>query len=126
MVAKSLTKYLKRVHAETKFDKLKTYAVLLFLLSIVLRLIYGIYCKRNFRECSYRPILDRNLIAQMTGFAGWSLFGLVAYSGYNYGLNILLNLFFSMGMIRNLLQNIGMPESKSETLEMMASQNMLS
>ena len=76
------------------FDKLKTYAVLLFLLSIVLRLIYGIYCKRNFRECSYRPILDRNLIAQMTGFAGWSLFGLVAYSGYNYGLNILLNLFF--------------------------------
>ena len=30
----------------------------------------------------------------MTGFAGWSLFGLVAYSGYNYGLNILLNLFF--------------------------------
>lgn len=39
-------------------------------------------------------ILDRDLIKQMTGFAGWSLFGLVAYSGYNYGLNILLNLFF--------------------------------
>ncbi|MBS6602818.1 MAG: hypothetical protein KH301_03550 [Brachyspira sp.] len=26
MVAKSLTKYLKRVHSETKFDKLKTMA----------------------------------------------------------------------------------------------------
>lgn len=35
------------------FDKLKTYAVLLFALSIALRLIYGVYCKRNFQECSY-------------------------------------------------------------------------
>lgn len=76
------------------FDKLKTYAVLLFALSIVLRIIYGIYCKRNFQECSYKFIFDKGLIKQMTGFAGWSLFGLVAYSGYNYGLNILLNLFF--------------------------------
>ena len=76
------------------FDKLKTYAVLLFALSVVLRLIYGIYCKRHFQECSYNFIFDRGLIKQMTGFAGWSLFGLVAYSGYNYGLNILLNLFF--------------------------------
>ena len=76
------------------FDKLKTFAVLLFALSIALRLIYGVYCKRNFQECSYHFILDRDLIKQMTGFAGWSLFGLVAYSGYNYGLNILLNLFF--------------------------------
>lgn len=76
------------------FDKLKTYAVLLFALSIALRLIYGVYCKRNFQECSYQFIFDKGLIKQMTGFAGWSLFGLVAYSGYNYGLNILLNLFF--------------------------------
>lgn len=76
------------------FDKLKTYAVLLFALSVVLRLIYGIYCKRHFQECSYNFTFDRDLIKQMTGFAGWSLFGLVAYSGYNYGLNILLNLFF--------------------------------
>jgi len=76
------------------FDKLKTYAVLLFALSIVLRLIYGVYCKRKFQECSYHFMLDKGLIKQMTGFAGWSLFGLVAYTGYNYGLNILLNIFF--------------------------------
>lgn len=76
------------------FDKLKTYSVLLFSLSIVMRLIYGIYCKRKFIECSYTFVFDKSLIKQMTGFAGWSLFGLVAYSGYNYGLNILLNVFF--------------------------------
>lgn len=86
------------------FDKLKTYAVLLFALSIVLRLIYGVYCKRKFQECSYQFILDKSLIKQMTGFASWSLFGLVAYSGYNYGLNILLNLFF--GPIVNAARGI--------------------
>lgn len=76
------------------FDKLKVYAVLLFVLSIALRMIYSIYCKHHFTECSYHFILDKGLFRQMTGFAGWSMFGLVAYSGYNYGLNILLNLFF--------------------------------
>lgn len=86
------------------FDKLKTYAVLLFTLSIILRLIYGIYCKRHFQECSYKFILDKALFKEMTGFAGWSLFGLVAHTGYNYGLNILLNLFF--GPIVNAARGI--------------------
>ncbi|MBR2631744.1 MAG: oligosaccharide flippase family protein [Bacteroidaceae bacterium] len=76
------------------FDKLKTFAVLLFVLSIILRLIYGVYCKRHFQECSYRFIMNKALFKEMVGFAGWSMFGLVAHTGYNYGLNILLNLFF--------------------------------
>lgn len=76
------------------FDKLKTYAVLLFTLSIILRLIYGVYCKRHFQECSYKFILDKALFKEMTGFAGWSLFTLVANTLYTQGLNVLLNLFF--------------------------------
>lgn len=75
-------------------DKLITFAILLFLLSLSLRLIYGIYCKRKFKECTYRFFIDKNLIKQIAGFAGWSSFTLVAYSLYTSGLNILLNLFF--------------------------------
>lgn len=75
-------------------DKLVTFAVLLFILSISLRLIYGIYCKKHFTECQYNLILDKNLFKDIAGFAGWSSFTLVAYSLYNSGLNILLNLFF--------------------------------
>lgn len=75
-------------------DKLITYSILLFLLSISVRLIYGIYCKKHFEECSYHMIIDTPLLKNITGFAGWSMFGLVAYTCYNQGLNILLNLFF--------------------------------
>lgn len=75
-------------------DKLITFAVLLFILSISLRLIYGIYCKKHFAECQYNLILDKKLFKEIAGFAGWSSFTLVAYSLYNSGLNILLNLFF--------------------------------
>lgn len=75
-------------------DKLVTFSVLLFILSISLRLIYGMYCKNHFEECHYNLILDKKLFKEIAGFAGWSSFTLVAYSLYNSGLNILLNLFF--------------------------------
>lgn len=75
-------------------DKLVTFSVLLFVLSISLRLIYGMYCKKHFEECHYNLILDKKLFKEIAGFAGWSSFTLVAYSLYNSGLNILLNLFF--------------------------------
>lgn len=32
------------------FDKLKLYAILVFLVSLIIRIIYGIYCKHNFKE----------------------------------------------------------------------------
>ena len=75
-------------------DKLVTFAVLLFILSICLRLMYGIYCKKHFDECRYYWVIDKKLFTEIAGFAGWSSFTLVAYSFYNSGLNILLNLFF--------------------------------
>ena len=75
-------------------DKLITFAVLLFILAVSLRLIYGIYCKKNFEECTYRFVLDKSLFKEIAGFAGWSSFTMVAYTMYNSGLNILLNLFF--------------------------------
>lgn len=75
-------------------DKLITYAVLLACVSLVLRLIYGIYCNRHFEETHYHFVYDKPLLKSMLGFAGWSMFGLVAYTGYTYGLNVLLNVFF--------------------------------
>lgn len=76
------------------FDKLKTFSVLLFLLSIILRFIYGIYCKRNFQECSYKFVLDKQLLKNIGGFAGWTMFGNLSWVGYTYGTNLLLNLFY--------------------------------
>lgn len=75
------------------FDKLETYAVLGVAVAIIIRLIYGWYCKRHFIECSYRPILDKPLFKQMFGFAGWQLFGTSAAILRGQGSDILINLF---------------------------------
>lgn len=78
----------------TPIDKLITYAALLLFLSLSMRIIYGIYCSRKFEECHYRFVFDKDLLKHMGGFAGWTMFGNLAYVGYSQGLNILLNLFF--------------------------------
>ncbi len=76
------------------FDKLIFYAALLFGISLLDRLIYGIYCKRHFEETRVKLIFDKNLFKEMTNIAGWSLFGNIAGVFYTQGLNVLLNIFF--------------------------------
>ena len=78
------------------FDKLKTYALLLFLLSLSIRLIYGLYCNRNFKEAHYQFIYDKPLLRQMTGFAGWNFLGQGAYQLNGSGVNLLINIFFGV------------------------------
>ncbi len=75
------------------FDKLETYAVLGVIVAIIIRLIYGWYCKRKFVECSYRPILDKPLFKQMFNFAGWQLLGSSAAVLRGQGCDVLINLF---------------------------------
>ena len=78
------------------FDKLIVYSALLALISLILRIIYGVYCKRHFEECSGRLRLDRSLLKEMTGYAGWNFFGNTAYLFNTQGVNILINLFFGV------------------------------
>lgn len=75
-------------------DKLKLYAVLIFFVQMLVRIIYGRYCSKHFEECHYKFIYDKPLFKEMTGFAGWSLFGNLAGVAYTQGVNILLNMFF--------------------------------
>lgn len=76
------------------YDKLVLYAILIFLVSLILRIVYGTYCTRNFKESHYRFFWEKKLFTEMTSFAGWNLFGVFAGIGYGQGVNILLNIFF--------------------------------
>lgn len=76
------------------FDKLKLYAVLTFIVSIVVVLIYRAYCKSKFDECHYHYYKDKSLFYSLINFSGWSLFGSLAWVMMGEGLNILLNIFF--------------------------------
>lgn len=77
------------------YDKLVTYAILLVFVSLIIRLIYGWYCNRNFSESHYKFVYDKQLIKEMTGFAGWSFFGNGAYMLNVQGIDMLINVFLA-------------------------------
>lgn len=77
-------------------DILITYSILFLLVSIIIRYVYIIYCKKNFTECEYRPKIDKKLFREMAGFAGWNFFGNTAYMFNTQGVNMLMNVFFGV------------------------------
>lgn len=80
----------------SSYDKLIVYSGSLALISLILRIIYGAYCKRHFEECKGRLYIDKFLLKEMIGYAGWSFFGNTASLFNTQGVNILINLFFGV------------------------------
>lgn len=79
-------------------DKLILYAVMLFVSSFIIRMIYRIYCRRNFPESHYRFYYDKNYFKTLIAFTGWNLFGEIASLARGQGNNLLLNIFFGTVM----------------------------
>ena len=75
-------------------DKLIAYGVLIFVVQFLIRCIYQVYCHRHYEESRFRLFWDKELYQEMSGFAGWNLFGSLAWMLRDQGLNIILNLFF--------------------------------
>ena len=96
------------------YDKLITYAVLGFCVSLLMRSIYATYCKRHYEECTYHFVKDKQLLKEMTSFAGWNFLGNGSWILNNQGVNILINIFFGVTLnaargiastVDNLVQN---------------------
>ena len=79
-------------------DKLKLYAVLILLVSIIMRIGYSLYCKSHFEECRFRFYFDKTLLKEMGGFAGWSFFGEASWILNTQGINLLTNSFFGVSL----------------------------
>lgn len=76
------------------FDKLKLYAILIFAVTLIIRMVYGVYCNKNFKESKFRFFWDKPLFNTLMSYAGWNLWGNAASVIMDQGLNILLNIFF--------------------------------
>lgn len=74
-------------------DRLVFYAILMCLVALCIRFVYGIYCKRHFEECTYHFIFDTELLKQMFGFAGWNFIGASSAVLRDQGGNVVINLF---------------------------------
>lgn len=79
-------------------DKLISYAILLVIVALIIRFVYGIYCNRHFEECHYRLIYDRTLLRQMGSFAGWQFLANGCWLFNTQGVNILINMFFGVAL----------------------------
>lgn len=76
-------------------DKLIVYGVLTALISVIVFVLYGIYClKYEEWTMNYYRFYDIGLIKEMSSFAGWNLFGALAGMGRAQGIAIILNLYF--------------------------------
>lgn len=86
-------------------DKLKSYAVLMAVVALLVRLMYVAYCRRHFPESrASRSLPRRETVVEMVGFAGWNFFGSSAFVVNTQGVNLLVNVFFGVGV--NAARNI--------------------
>jgi len=79
--------------AITPMDRLIYYGLLLMIIAISICLVYAIYCRKKFEECTFFFVFDRTLLKQMFGFAGWNFIGAASGVLRDQGGNIIINLF---------------------------------
>lgn len=77
-------------------DKLISYAVLGLSVSVIIRMAQRVYCSRTFSECRYAFLIDKSLIKELTGFAGWTFLTNCAWIFNTQGVNLLINIFFGV------------------------------
>lgn len=80
------------------FDKLIFYAFCIVGINVLMRIIYGIYCKVHFQEATWHFVKDKALVKEMAGFAGWNFLGASSGVLLNQGVNILMNIFFGVAV----------------------------
>lgn len=86
------------------FDKLILYAILMFAVSLIIIMVYRIYCLRKFEECKFHWIWDKEYLKPLISFSGWDLYGNMSVVFFTQGIAMLLNMFF--GPILNAANNI--------------------
>lgn len=78
----------------TPQSRIIVYSILTLLVSLIIRIINSIYCVKKFGDIAkYIPVKDKQLMNEMTKFAGWNFFGNVGFSITNAGSNFILNIF---------------------------------
>jgi len=87
-------------------DKLIWYGVLMAIVPIVIMLIMRVYCHRKYAECVLAPreYMDKRLMREMSGFAGWGLLTSATTMITMQGAAIVLNVFF--GVLANAAHSI--------------------
>lgn len=75
------------------YDKLVFYAILIFSVSLSIRLFYGFYCSHKFSEVHRIKVHDKALYKDFLQISGWNFLGSCASIMTLQGINLVLNFF---------------------------------
>lgn len=75
-------------------DKLIFYSILNVIVTLLVTILYVVYCKRKYGESRLRFVNDMKSLSSLTSFASWNMLGEIAWILTGQGVNILLNIFF--------------------------------
>lgn len=75
------------------YDKLILYGAMILIVQLSSVIIYNNYCRKCFKECTWRIQTDKQLTLEMLSYTGWNLFGGSMGFLNGQGINILLNIF---------------------------------
>lgn len=84
------------IHKTT--DVLISYSFLFFISGIIITFIKCGYCNQKFNYCRFKPLKDKEIFKEMFSFSGWSIVGQISYIASSTGLNMLINIFFGVGL----------------------------
>lgn len=90
------------------FDKLISYSVMLLGVGLMFQWVYWRYCRKHFEECRFRLQLEKPLLKEMLGFAGWNFIGASSAVLRDQGCNVVLNLFWgpTLNAARGIAQQV--------------------
>lgn len=88
-------------------DKLILYGFFMAVITILMLFIKQIYCRKHYNECclDLKKYVDKAVLKDITGYAGWNFVGSAGTLLGNCGGNIVINHFF--GTTINAAQNVG-------------------
>lgn len=76
-------------------DKLVYYGIFMMVLTAATTLFYYMFCRMNYKECSYKMYWNRQEASDVIGFSGWHFLGTTSVVIRSQGINLLINAFFS-------------------------------
>lgn len=85
-------------------DKLKLYALLMFISCLITNSVYIIYCRRKYPDTYIMFHIDKELFKSIFSYSSWTLFGTLAGMCNTQGMNLVLNVFF--GPIANAAYSV--------------------
>lgn len=86
------------------FDKLILYALLVLVVSVIIAVIYRVYCVRRYKETRFSFIWDKGILAPMFVFSGWEMLAHLGYTFRTQGVIFVLNMSF--GVVINAVTSI--------------------